>query len=220
MQAAEKYVFGRHQSKQVGRQPYDTRFRRLIPVDEWNKLPERVRQRFSTRLGRQTVALYRGKIVDTRHSRIGWLLAQMCRVIGGPLPLYPDAEVPAVVVVSEDEPGGGQCWTRIYHRKGGFPQVIHSAKRFAGPTGLEEYLGRKIGMALRVEAEADGLVFRSDHYFVMIGSRRMRLPHWIGPGRTTVRHRDLGEGAFAFELELHHPILGRLVYQHAEFHDA
>ncbi|MXP46274.1 DUF4166 domain-containing protein [Altererythrobacter luteolus] len=198
---------------------YDARFRRLLPASDWAQLPELVRRRFSKRLGASQTALYKGRVVETRHSRLGWMLAQVCRVIGAPLPLYRDNDVPAVVSVSEDAQSGGQCWTRIYGRRDGFPQVIHSAKRFAGPTGLEEYLGRKLGMALSVSTEANELVFRSAHYFLMLFGRRVKLPHWMGPGRTMVRHRDLGEGRFAFDLDVIHPLFGELVHQHAEFQD-
>ena len=175
---------------------------------------------FVREVANKVVFMDGGEVIETGHSRMGWVLAQICRLVGAPLPLYRDSKVPAVVVVSEDRASGGQCWTRIYGRERGFPQVIHSAKRFAGPTGLEEYLGRKLGMALRVEADARGLVFRSDHYFVSLFGKRIRLPHWLGPGVTTVIHRDLGSGRFAFDLDLRHPLLGQLVHQHAEFRDA
>lgn len=199
--------------------PYDTRFRRLVGEERWAQLPEAVRARFSKRLAQARVALYPGIIREVRFSALGRVLAQVCRLIGSPLPLHKDCGVPATVSVSEDRESGGQCWTRIYGRARGFPQVIHSAKRFAGPTGLEEYLGKGIGMALKVDAVGNGLVFSSDHYFVKFGGRRVRLPRWMSPGRTVVRHVDMGEGAFEFSLSLVHPVFGELVYQSGEFRD-
>ena len=199
---------------------HDLRFRALIGRAAWEALPPAVQKRFSKRLSGVAVALYRGRVVRTEFSAVGWLFAQGLRLVGAPLPLSRDGEVPAVVCVSEDARSGGQIWSRMYGRKRGFPQVIHSAKRFAGATGLEEYVGRGIGMALRVEPMADGLRFVSDHYFVMIGGARWRLPRWAEPGRTKVEHHDLGSGRFAFDLELCHPLLGQLVVQHALFDDA
>ena len=212
------------QDQAVGlRQPsarlIDLRFRRLIGREAWDALPELVRKRFSKRLGAESVALYRGRVVRTEFSALGWLLAQALRLIGGPLPISRDTGLPAVVCVSEDVASGGQLWSRLYGRRSGFPQVIHSAKRFAGPTGLEEYVGRGIGMALRVEPMPDGLRFVSDHYFLCVGGHRLRLPRWLGPGRTVVEHHDLGHGCFLFSLSLHHPWAGRLVEQHALFRD-
>lgn len=198
----------------------DIRFRKLIGREAWNGLPAAVQQRFSKRLGGEAVALYRGRVVRTEFSKAGWLFAQVLRLIGAPLPICRDTDVPAVVTVSEDRASGGQVWSRLYGRRIGFPQVIHSAKRFAGPTGLEEYIGRGIGMALRVEAMADGLRFVSGHYFLKVGNRRLRLPRWLAPGRTVVEHHDLGHGCFLFSLMLSHPLLGRLVEQHALFRDA
>lgn len=198
----------------------DLRFRRLIGRAAWDGLPEAVRRRFSKRLAGESVALYRGRVVRSEFSSLGWLFAQALRLVGAPLPISRDTDVPAVVSVSEDGASGGQLWSRLYGRRRGFPQVIHSAKRFAGPTGLEEYVGRGIGMALRVEPLKDGLRFASDHYFLSIGKRRFRLPLWLEPGRTAVEHHDLGHGCFLFRLSLRHPLFGRLVEQHALFHDA
>ncbi|HTG78323.1 MAG TPA: DUF4166 domain-containing protein [Sphingomicrobium sp.] len=198
----------------------DLRFRRLMGREAWDALPQAVRQRFSKRLSGDAVALYRGRVVRTDFSVLGWLLAQILRIIGAPLPVSRDTDVPAVVSVSEDHRSGGQVWSRLYGRRNGFPQVIHSAKRFAGATGIEEYVGHGVGMALKVEALADGLRFISDHYFLTIAGRRLRLPRWIEPGQTVVEHHDLGHGCFRFSLMLHHPWLGRLVEQHALFRDA
>lgn len=198
---------------------YDTRFRRLVGEAGWAALPDAVRKRFSKRLAQPYLSLYAGVIEEIRFSRLGWLLAQMCRLMGAPLPLHRDSGTAATVSVSEDGAGGGQCWTRVYTRARGFPQVIHSAKRFAGPTGLEEYLGKGLGMALCVVAVDGGLEFRSDHYFIVFGHRHLRLPHWIGPGRTVVRHIDRGEGNFEFSLSLVHPLFGELVHQVGGFRD-
>jgi len=198
----------------------DLRFRALVGRDAWDGLPEAVQMRFSKRLRGDAVALYCGRVVRTEFSSLGWLLAQGLRFIGAPLPISRDVDVAAVVSVSEDALTGGQVWSRLYGRSDGFPQVIHSAKRFAGATGLEEYVGRGIGMALKVEPMADGLRFVSDHYFLVLAGNRMRLPRWIEPGRTIVEHHDLGFGCFMFNMTLRHRLFGRLVEQHALFRDA
>jgi hypothetical protein len=200
--------------------PYDARFRSLAGPETWAQLPDAVQRRFSKRLQGVEVALYRGIVTQAESSPLGWCLAQACRLIGAPLPLGVATGAMALVVVSEDLPTGGQCWTRIYGRPFGFPQVIHSAKRFAGPTGLEEYLGRGVGMALRVTGIDQGIAFVSDHYFLQVGGWRVRLPQMLSPGRTTVIHRDIGGGAFEFELSLDHPLAGMIIHQKIRFEDA
>lgn len=198
----------------------DCRFRRLVPAADWDALPADVRRRFSKRLAGRAVATYSGEIVWTRLSRPGWLLAQLCRLIGAPLPTGASGPAPAAVAVSEDRASGGQCWTRLYGRARGYPQVIHSAKSFAGPTGLEEHIGGGFGMALTVRAEADALIFMSDHYFWQPAAGiRLRLPRWLAPGTTVVTHQHLGSGRFAFDLKVTHPLLGEIVNQHALFRD-
>lgn len=195
----------------------DLRFRALLGPTRWAALPAAVRARFSKRLSGARVATYVGEVVECRHSRAGLVLAHLLRPFGSPLPLGRDVFVPAVVTVTEDEAGGGQFWTRHYGRRRGFPQVIHSAKRFAGPTGLEEYLGLGVGVALRLEVRGQALHFVSDHYFLSVGGLRMRIPGWMTPGVLDVGHVDCGDGRFAFTLALTHAWFGRLVAQTAMF---
>jgi hypothetical protein len=165
-------------------------------------------------------AIYVGEVVEIWFSRIGWWVAQIARLIGGPLPTCSDTRVPSIVTVTEDAATGGQIWTRIYARRNGFPQVIHSSKRFSGPTGLEEYVGFGVSMALRMVVDGQALLFRSAGYFVELGHLRLALPAFLTPGILTVAHTDLGSGEFRFTLEIIHPRFGTLVRQSAVFREA
>ena len=192
---------------------HDLRFSALVGAAAWSRLPAAVRARFSKRLAPDAAITYVGTIVDSRRTLPGQWLAELCRLIGAPLPLDADVGVPAVVTVTEDGASGGQFWTRMYGRLHGFPQVIHSSKRFAGPTGLEEYLGCGVGIALTVSADEEAPHFHSDHYFLIVGSARLRLPRWLGPGALTISHVDQGDERFAFVLSLVHPLFGEIIRQ-------
>jgi hypothetical protein len=196
----------------------DRRFHDLLPDEEWGRLPLAIWRRFSKRFADGETVVYVGTIEEASFSRAGWWLAQLARIIGGPLPLCSETGVPMVVTVTEAS--GGQIWTRICARSNGFPQVIHSAKRFAGPTGLQEYVGYGVSMALRISVEHEALVFRSVGYSLQIGPLRLPLPPRFTPGDLTVTHSDLGGGAFRFTLEIVHPRFGMLIRQSAIFREA
>jgi hypothetical protein len=198
----------------------DLRFRTLVGERAWGELPDAVRRRFSKCLGPNEALVYQGLVTATRLSVAGRVLSLLSRAIGSPLPLTNGATGPAVVIVTEDAGLGGQSWLRIYARPGRFPQAIHSAKRFSGPTGLEEYVGCGIGMALRVSVEEGALAFRSAGYFVQIAGWRLPIPLPLQPGQMQIVHRDLGAGSFEFSLSLTHGVFGQLVHQAAVFHDA
>ena len=119
----------------------DLRFRSLMRREEWDCLPAAIRARFCKHLANGQCVVYVGEVVDTYLSRGGWWLAQMARLAGGALPLHRGGHVPSVVSVTADKATGGQTWTRQYGRRDGFPQVVHSIKRFAGPTGEQHVTG-------------------------------------------------------------------------------
>jgi Domain of unknown function (DUF4166) len=198
----------------------DLHFRALLPAADWAALPFAIRRRFSKRLAGGSTVVYVGTVLETSMSRAGWWLAQATRLIGAPLPIARYRDAPAAVTVTEDVAGGGQNWTRLYARRAGFPQIIHSAKRFAGPTGLEEYVGCGVGMALTVHVEEHALIFRSAGYFLELFGRRVPLPAWLSVGALTGTHGELGEGRFSFTLDLVHPRFGALIRQTAEFREA
>jgi hypothetical protein len=197
----------------------DLRFRALLGAAAWARLPAAVRARFSKRLQPGLAITYAGRIIHSRRTWAGRILAGLARAIGAPLPLHDDLGMAAVVTVTEDAASGGQFWMRQYDRERGFPQVIHSSKRFAGPTGLEEYLGAGFGIALTVSADEQALHFHSDHYFVQFGRLRLRLPRFLSPGALTISHVDFGADWFAFVLVLENPLAGVIVSQTGIFRE-
>ncbi len=197
----------------------DLRFRALLKEDEWRSLPEPVRRRFSKRVADGESVVYCGTVEAFEISRIGRWVARLGRLIGGPLPLAGDVGVATIVTVTEDLRCGGQIWTRQFCSRTGFPQVIQSSKRFAGPTGLEEHVGAGVGMALAVIVRDGALVFRSAGYFIHALGRRLRLPDWLTPGDLTVTHAECGESRFCFTLEIIHPRLGLLISQRAIYEE-
>ena len=199
----------------------DTRFEKLLGRASWMRLPAPIRKRFGKRFKQGQSFAYQGIVTEMKMSRLGWAFAQATRVIGAPLPFEKNSvNQAAVVIVTEDKETNGQFWIRQYGREQGFPQMVHSSKRFAGPTGLEEYIGYGIGMAFRLEATEHALFFKSEHYFLQVFGKRMRLPNWLVPIALTIGHHELGENRFAFTLELTSKIFGQLIKQNAIFTDS
>jgi hypothetical protein len=206
---------------QAGNDVFDGRFRELLGADAWHRLPAPIRTRFSKRLQQGRSIAYQGVVTRMQMSWPGFCLAHAARLVGAPLPYdIRSVDQPAVVVVTEDVATNGQFWIRQYGRRGAFPQTVHSSKRFQGPTGLEEYIGFGIGMALTVEATPTALLFKSDHYFLQLFGFRLRLPRWLSPGALVIGHHEMGNDRFTFTLSLRSRWFGDLITQDAVFKDA
>jgi len=191
----------------------DNRFCNLLSEADWQQLPDAVQVRFSKVVKGGESTVYAGEITQMRKSLWGTSLAQLLRLFGAPLPLSSDIGTPSIVSVTEDGATGGQIWTRLYANKSGFPQIVQSAKRFSGPTGLEEYLGFGVSMRLRARVDGDCLAFESAGYAFKCLGIVLPLPRCVVPFDLIVRHKDLAEGKFVFTLDLTHPWLGELIHQ-------
>ena len=202
------------------RAPHHGSFRALARAADWAQLPPPVRARFEREFAPGDSAAFVGEIAETRMTKVGWLWAQVARLVGAPLPLKALARTPAAVVVTQDAASATQAWSRLYLESGKLPQVICSTKRFAGPTGLEECVGAGIGMALAMSVEQRSLVFRSTEYFWRCGRVRLCIPDWLTPGRISVIHREERSGRFSFTLIVTHAWFGETIRQVGFFRDA
>jgi len=209
----------------------DIRFRQLFAGEDWNRLPEAVRNRFGRRVKLGETLIYRGHVEYNRINIWGRALANVLRLIGAPLPLDTNNEGAAAVVTVTEAPSkgltyGGQIWMRQYARKDAkypFPQIIQSAKRFTGPTGIEEHIGGGIGMTLLPRVEGEELVFRAEDIFWDIKlfgkTLRLNLLGWMGPTHLRAGHEELGNSTFAFTLKLDHKWFGKMIDQRVWFQD-
>src|SRR2546423_15710991 len=95
----------------------DRRFHNLLPDEEWGRLPLAIWRRFSKRFADGETVVYVGTIEEARFSRAGWWLAQLARLIGGPLPAGGGDGGPMGVAVAEDGAGGGPVLGRHLARR-------------------------------------------------------------------------------------------------------
>lgn len=213
-------ILGRDETFEIDLAKPDDRFEKLLGKASWLKLPAPIRKRFGKKFKQGQSVAYQGIVTDMKMSKFGWAFAQAARLIGAPLPFERNSiNQPAVVIVTEDHETNGQFWIRQYGREKGFPQIVHSSKRFAGATGLEEYIGFGIGMALKLEATAHALFFKSDHYFLQVLGKRIRLPKWLAPFELIIGHHELGDSRFVFTLDLKSDVFGAMIKQDAVFMD-
>src|SRR5258705_12075668 len=73
------------------------RFHNLLPDEEWGRLPLAIWRRFSKRFADGETVVYVGTVEEARFSRAGWWLAQLARLIGGPLPTGGETRAPVGV---------------------------------------------------------------------------------------------------------------------------
>ena len=201
------------QPQQKAAKLQDNRFQALLQSSAWQQLPSAVQKRFSKRVKGGDSTVYVGQITQMRMSALGRTLANILRMIGAPLPLKVDIGTPSIVSVTEDAIEGGQIWTRLYANRRGFPQMIHSAKRFRGNTGLEEYIGFGLNMALATRVVNRALCFESAGYSLDVLGKRFPLPRFLTPFDLVVKHEDIDSDKFAFSLRLTAPWCGELIYQ-------
>lgn len=191
-------------------------FETLVGPDGWYRLPPDIRRRFTEKPTTTAPIHYRGLMRRVECSKLGWLLAQICRLIRTPFAPATGADVPCAITLRHER-GGGIIWDREYQYPGRKPALVTSTKRNAPDGALCECVGGGFGMRLAVFEAGHQLHFLSLRYFWRIGAWEFTLPRLLTPGTAHVIHADLGGGRFRFTMTIHHPIFGMLFEQDGEF---
>ncbi len=192
-------------------------FAALVGAEGWRRLPALIRARFACGSAAADVT-YTGSMQSVRCSHAGYLLAQLCRLVGTPLAPFEGQDIPIEVRVHDDPEKGGVAWDRIYFFPGQAPVTVTSTKVFADDGAmLLECVGGGFGMRLSVFERDRKLHFMSQSYFWRFAGFSVRLPDWLTPGVAHVIHSDLGEGCFRFEMTMQHRLLGETFYQDGTF---
>jgi len=195
----------------------DPSFEHLLGEPAWRRLAPAIRERFRWKPAPGAEIRYHGEMAVVRSSGVGWVLAQLCRLIGTPLAPHRGADVPVTVTLSLDRDGSGIVWRRIYRFPGRRAVACVSVKRATAADGLIECVGGGVGMWLRLSERAGALHFHSTGYFWALGRWRITVPDWLTPGALHVSHSDEGEHRFRFRISVTHPILGETFFQDGVF---
>lgn len=198
----------------------DPTFRRLLGEAAWQRLNPNVRARFAVKPDVGQVFVFAGVMDVVRRSWFGWLLGQVCRLIGSPVTPQQGRDVPTAVHIYRSSRGDGIVWERRYDFVGRTPVVVSSTKRPDPPDGLLECASRGFAMRLRL-FERDGAIhFASTGYCLELGRWRLPIPGLLTPGAAHVVHSDEGDGWFRFTMSFHHRWFGETYFQQGLFHEA
>ena len=192
---------------------------KAVGAPGWWRLKPEIQRRFAADVKAGQVTCYDGVMSEVSCSLAGWLLAQVCRLLGTPLATAAGRDVPTTVLVYPDPGGAGTVWDRIYFFPEKRPVTVRSSKVLDEQDRLLERVGGGFGMLLRVFEQDGALHMVSRRYFLEWRGRRLSLPDLLSPGTAHVIHSDEGGGLFRFRLTIAHRLLGTLIFQDGLFSD-
>jgi hypothetical protein len=182
----------------------------------WQFLHPDIRTRFTLVPG-ATQQSFTGTMDEINRSAIGWAIARLIAFVH----VLPSARARDVPFEFNLSPAADTGWIkeRLYHFNNGrfeFRSVMHIANNGE----LIEQFPCGLGMKIKLAAGDDTLCFLDDGYFLRAGNRRLPLPRWLTVGRFVLTHKNIDRDNFTVEINLDHPLFGRLFHQHGRFQQA
>lgn len=184
----------------------------------WARLKPEVRQRFSVRPAAEQCVRYAGVMESVKLSCMGWMFAQVCRLIGTPLAPFRGRNVRMRIDLVQDKKLNGVAWHRMYYFGPGRIFTVRSTKSKGKRGELIEHIGCGFSMRLKLSERGGDLVFTSTAYQFSIAGRTFQIPAILTPGITTVTHEQIEGDRFRFSLSVDHPLLGTTIFQDGEFY--
>ncbi len=191
---------------------HHTSYSKLLGKTQWQRLHPAIRKRFECTKPTEFVT-YTGVMREVFLSSSGYVLAQLCRIIGTPLALYNGKNIQTTVNVYRDKKREGLVWDRHYHYPNKRTNRVKSTKCIEKTTGLIEVVGCGFGMKLDATEDSGALQFESTAYFWQIGRIKIKIPHLLTPGKTVVKQKAINDRKFEFSLQVIHPWLGLVFRQ-------
>lgn len=188
---------------------------------QWLLLHPDIRHRFDKNPSPGEPLRYVGSLSELTSSWVGKLLGYVTYpFIKGALIPFDDADFPVDIEVYA-KPGCGDIFKqRIYRLHGRPPIQFTSYMRESVGGEVLEYVGKGLGMKLRLRVVDGNLHFRSDGYFWEVLGWRMPLPGWLTPGQTDLSHCNDSPTQFNIRIEIRHALFGITFKQVGVFRDA
>lgn len=194
-------------------------FRRILG-DEWLKLHPDIQGRFAKNPEPEKPLYYRGELSELSCSRFGKFLGFMTMpLIKGALIPFNDQNFPVDIEVYSKKDCPFIFKQRIYRLNGIKPIQFTSYMRESEKGEVLEYVGKGLGMKLKLHVQDGNLHFTSDGYFWDVFGLRVPLPGVLTPGKTFLCHRNDNPSQFNIRIEIKHCLFGRTFTQVGVFHD-
>lgn len=194
-------------------------FRRILG-EEWLRLHPDIQARFAKNPEPGKPLYYRGELSELSCSRFGKFLGFMTMpLIKGALIPFNDKDFPVDIEVYSKKDCPFIFKQRIYRLNGRKPIQFTSYMRESEKGEVLEYVGKGLGMKLKLHVQDGNLHFTSDGYFWDVFGLRIPLPGVLTPGKTFLCHRNDNPDQFNIRIEIKHCLLGKTFTQVGVFHD-
>lgn len=108
-------------------------------------------------------------------------------------------------------------WQRTIRYPDGEVRRFNSFWILAGEGQLIEFVNPLLGLQLRPFLQGHQLHYHGVRYLGRLGSLRLTIPEWLGPGHATIIEEAIGETRFRMDFRLQHPLFGETFRYSGEF---